>query len=219
MLKFSAITCSAKLSCCSSSSLNSAWQWPGVRDPRRTASSTLDEAFTRFSYVLRFEMFPSEGKTRQEKIFNQLLRVFPDFKEAFLDYAEKRPTAASDFLNVKIKGKNRYHKFDVYVGKNALRISKSKLHSYIKYYGPIFVRCFEKKEPINERDLSQLRDEICDCLEPLKRTVSRIVVVSTSSFAESAVNYAKDKRSRIGQKTFDLIEETPKGYRVIWISS
>ena len=51
-----------------------------------------------------------------------------------------------------------------------------------------------------------------------KETLFRIVVVSKTAFTEDALEYVKNKKNWVQDKSFDLIEEREDGYNVVWIS-
>jgi len=184
-----------------------------------------DANFIRFYYVLKFETFPAEGVTPQLRILNQLLSVFVNLKDSFMDYKGKRPEAEKDFLNVSIKNKHfidaitrkkrREHFFDVYIGRHVLE-TKSELDNFIENYGEVFVKLFDGKKPIDDQDLSTFRAEVKDCVG--KNPVFRVVAVSTSSFSESAKQYVGNKENQINGRSFDLIIDKEKGYYVEWIS-
>lgn len=173
--------------------------------------------FMKFSYIFRFETYPPKGRTPQEKILNHLSGVI---RELGLDRLLSKRKIET-FLNVRVSGKKDEHFFDVYVSEELLKDDKSRVaqetRSRLRKYGGIFVKRYDRKEPVDGRDLSKLKGEIQDVIRKTKSRVKTITVVSTSRFTKSAIAYAKNKENRIKKCAFDLIRESPDGYWVVQV--
>ena len=182
-----------------------------------------NEAFTRFLYAFRFETYPLRGATPQEKIFNQLQSVFSEGLGGYISiYQKDRFFSLEDFLNVKVSGKKTEHVFDVYISDEILKNKKGKwakkLKSKLRKHGSIFVKRFDKKVPVDNKELEKLRGEIYDVINKTKARVYATVVVSTSDFTESAKKYVRNKKNWIKKHSFDLVQERPDGYIATWVS-
>lgn len=173
-----------------------------------------ESGFTRFSYLLKFEIFPLIGVNSQDKILNHLLNVFLKYKQLLDDIS------LDTFFNVKVRGREKEHIFDVYISSESVDEISSTSEGY---EGAIFVKIFAEKKSVSSNDLSNLREEISDVIKgkyffSSKETLFRVVVVSKSTFTEDAINYVKDKKNWIQKRSFDLIEEKINGYNVVWIA-
>lgn len=191
--------------------------------PLRAKMGWWNTAFTRFLHSFRFEMYPPRGATPQEKIFHQLQNVYSeDLGEYISKYQKERFFTFKDFLNVKVSGKKTEHIFDVYISDEILKRKEGKwakkLKSKLRKHGSIFVKRFDKKEPIGRKELAKLRGETSDVINRTKTRLCAIVVVSTSGFTESAKRYVQNKRNWIKNRSFNLVQERPEGYLTVWIS-
>ncbi len=61
----------------------------------------------------------------------------------------------------------------------------------------LFVKCFSRKEPVDEEDLDQLREDILDIAHQSGHLPNQIIVVSTASFTTRAFGYANNERNWI----------------------
>jgi len=174
--------------------------------------------FMKFSYIFRFETHLPKGRTPQEKILNHLSGIIGELElDRLLDIHEKIET----FLNVKVSGKKDEHLFDVYVSEELLRDDESSVaqetRSRLRKHGGIFVKRYDRKKPVDEGDLGELKNEIQDVISKTKSRVKTITVVSTSGFTKSAIAYVKNSENRVKKCAFDLIRELPDGYLVVQI--
>lgn len=182
------------------------------------------QKFTTFSYVVRFETSPLRGKTPQERLMNQLLEGIPELGTPLKELFAENSTALKDFLNVKIYGAKAEETFDVCIRKEQIKVrgkTADRLRKALSRHGLILAKCFDKKDPVDENDLTTIRSRLLQILKidkllPFMRTkINRILIVSTSSFTESAKTFVKDRRNWVGGKSFDLVEKGPKGYIVV----
>lgn len=155
------------------------------------------EAFLPFSYILKFEIMPPTGKTPDESVLNKILSVHIDRK----DYVRKRPNLVH--YNAKVRGKKSNHQFDVYV-----RLKR--------FHEEIFIRRFEKSDEVTREDLETFDEEVFDVLKKHNSFVLNMTVVTTTSFSEDAIEYAKDEENWVTEKHINLVVETLDGYRVVW---
>lgn len=173
--------------------------------------------FMKFSYIFRFETYLPKGKTPQEKILNHLSGIIGELGLDRLLSKRKVET----FLNVKVIGRKDEHFFDVYASEELLKDDKSKVaqktRSRLRKYGGIFVKRYDRKEPVDGWDLNKLKREIQDVISKTKSRIKTITVVSTSGFTKSAKAYAKNEKNRIKKCAFDLIQEVSDGYLVVQV--
>jgi len=173
-----------------------------------------NEEFIRFSYILKFEILPSENPDQVERILEQTLNVFVRLGDIF----EANQINHKPYIGAKVEGKKDSHTFDIYVGVRNTKDQK-KLHSFHKENGDLFVRRFAKTGPVKESDLKAFFSEVSDVVKKTKsKALFRIIAISESSFDKSAKVFMRNKKNWIIGKSADLIEETPEGFRVIWVS-
>jgi len=79
--------------------------------------------------------------------------------------------------------------------------------------GIVLAKHFGRKDLVDEKDLAEIRPLVLRTVGAAK--VKRVMIVATSTFTESAMNFVADKRSWVRGKSFDLIEKRPKGYIVV----
>jgi len=180
------------------------------------------QKFATFSYMVRFETSHRKGKNPQEQLVNQILESVPELGAPFKKFIEENPSSLKDFLDVKIHGVEET--FDVCIRREQIKVkgdAADHLRRALNKHGIVLVKRLDKKDPVDESDLMEIRSRLLQALEidtalPFMRTkINRILIVSTSSFTESASKFAAERKNRLGGKSFDLVEEGPKGYLVV----
>jgi hypothetical protein len=154
------------------------------------------EDFLPFSYILKFETFPSAGKTPEERILNKLMSVYLDVGSMI----KKRPELVK--LNSKVQGRESEHHFDVYV-------------NIPKWDRDIFVRRFDKPGAVTKDDITRLQKEVLDVVKKSGHFVLDITVVSTGSFERGSVDYVKTEEGGVDGIGINLVLEKPHGYEVV----
>jgi len=185
------------------------------------------QKFFRTYYFMKFQLFPAEGETPQEQLFNKIFSTFIDYVEPLTEYDYNELLAL--FTNVEIKGKKEHHFFDVFISRTILD-KKIKLHKRIleeffkeEAVGYLIGKFFDKEEPITSKELDNLRNEIIDAIglsfwRSTKEHPFRIIVVSKSSFADDALEYVEKTQNWIDKKSFDLIVQRNDVYDIVWIN-
>ncbi|MFH0749272.1 MAG: hypothetical protein V1915_05100 [Candidatus Bathyarchaeota archaeon] len=181
------------------------------------------QKFATFSYLVRFETTPLKGATPQERLMHQVIESVLDIGNPLKDLVAEKPGVFNDFLGVKLSGEGAEDGFDVCVRKEQIKGRERAafyLRRALRRHGIILVKRFEKTEPLDENDLRTIHSHLTRTLKgerdlPFRTKVNRVLIVSTSSFSESAKTFVEDRGNWVRGKSFDLVEEGPKGYTVI----
>lgn len=182
------------------------------------------QKFTTFSYVVRFETSLLRGNTPQERLMNQLLEGIPELGNPLKELFAENPAALKDFLNVKTYGAKAEETFDVCITKEQIKVAgkaADRLRKAVRRRGVILAKRFDKRDLVDEHDLRTIRYNVLQIpgiagVLPFTQTkIGRILMVSTSSFTQSAKNFVEDSGNWVGGRSFDLVEEGPKGYLVV----
>jgi hypothetical protein len=169
----------------------------------RALLSDWDDAFLPFLYAVKFEMLPVEGNDRARDIwarYKSLWRMF--------EYAEPKSRWAKIWhpselkFGEEIKGKKAAHRFDVY----------AKIESRMS----LFVRRFEGVSTVSAADLQSLKEDCEDVLKKQKAESFVVGAFSPAGFSPEALAFAKSDKSLVRDEiAFDVIQETPTGFKVL----
>lgn len=120
---------------------------------------------------------------------NQLLKV-GYVAERLKQIREEKPQ--NIVFNASVPGQSgREYEFDVHVH------DEWREYLLLRKRFDLFVKCFSRKEPVDEEDLDQLREDILDIAHQSGHLPNQIIVVSTASFTTRAFGYANNERNWI----------------------
>jgi len=174
------------------------------------------QKFASFSFVVRFETRQPRGNTPQERLINQIFESIPEIGAPLREYLNENPEALNDFLSVKIHDGEGEKILDVCVSSEKVKLqgrTADLLRKALTREGIVLAKHFGRKDLVDEKDLAEIRPLVLRTVGAAK--VKRVMIVATSTFTESAMNFVADKRSWVRGKSFDLIEKRPKGYIVV----
>lgn len=171
---------------------------------RRTIHSAFNELedlnmeFIQQSYLMSFEVQTTKGKTRNEKILNHLMLVFPELKKAQSDALKKKDQNFNDIaFAYKINQQIAKYPIDIIVP--------------IKYTGELIIKFYD--------DILTY-DELKKLTKALRKheKIFRVICVSPKYeklfFEESVENSIDDLKPDF---KLDLVLEKKRGYSMIWI--
>lgn len=167
------------------------WMYRRVRGDYKRLKE-LDKEYIKQSYLLNFEIQNPKGESREERILNQLMLVIPELKTLQRKTKKKGGITIPYIVNQNI---NNYD-FDLTVN-----LGKK---------GKLIVKFFDEK--VKFEDIKAL-------VKPLKSIiVYRLICVAREFDDEFKKEEIETKLKQLDINfNIDLVQETEKGYSMIWI--
>ena len=181
--------------------------WNGIRLIRPLRRWMKD--YFRFATVVKFELFPVEGSTPEDRILNKLAEVYPE-----LDRLRMRaPRAIQRETGLR---KRPRVVWDIVCDLNYPRYVRIPwIHRYLGVPEYFLIRRFPGPIPVSLEDMRVLIEGLTLDLHPPRPAVRRVLVVSAAGFSPNAI-HGVETEAIPGLAKFDvlLVTETPTGYRL-----
>ena len=163
------------------------------------------EDYFDFAFVVKFELFPSEGATPAERILNKLAEIYPEVA----DMRDRRPMAIRRGTGL---AKGSTVKWDLVVDLNHPKLLNIRwIHRFFGTPLYLLVRRYDQDAPVGIGTLSELGRDLRRDLR--WNLVSQIFVLSTSGFTEEAIEGIEEEEiEKLSAYDVKLVEERAKGY-------
>ncbi len=163
---------------------------------------------TPFMFAIKFEMLPFLGGEREKDIWERFVSVYPGLERmarprGILPWTRRKNRVR---YRAAVRGKKGEHFFHVYG-----RDKDDEL---------FFVRRYEEAKPVTQDDLARLKSDVEDVYRKVGTTSLSVAAFAASGFEPDAIEYAKSEDGLVhGDEPIDLFEETPTGYKVVFVST
>lgn len=179
--------------------------WNSVR-LIRPLGRWMDE-YSDFAFVVKFELFPSEGATPTERILNKVAEVYPEVA----DLRDNRPGAIRRESSLR---KGSTMRWDLVLDLKHPRLFLFRwIHRFLGAPRYILIQRYEQDNPVDVTTLSELGRALRRDLRWSSAEVYQVFVLSTGGFTEEAIGGIEEEEiEEISAYPVELVEEEAKGY-------
>lgn len=172
-----------------------------------------DREYIKLTYLVRFESIPPIGKTPQERLFNQLVRSFPELRIIIGPKIREKPELVKEFIDREVTVRKmlgiqkKIYRFDVAFEKQ--------VRKWFSQYGYLLVKRFEQDKPVSVDQVAEVL-QFADHLKEDNWTIYRVICVTTSAFDDKVIEFLEERWDK-KKRACDLVIEHKDGYLLEWM--